>query len=171
MARERITDITVLTKGFVAIEDEVTEEEVNEPEDVQPLIQAQLAQVERNADEGVDAPQAWSFAIEVLQKLTEDAGADTEPVAAPVVEAPVVFGDAALWAETTATFSARAKDYAETVRIPVSAVLHLTRSDKRIEHRYRAFRGAILAIDGTGSEENPLEPFFGDDSPMLSPGL
>jgi len=57
------------------------------------------------------------------------------------------------------------------VRIPVSAVLHLTRSDKRIEHRYRAFRGAILAIDGTGSEENPLEPFFGDDSPMLSPGL
>ena len=53
----------------------------------------------------------------------------------------------------------------------VSAVLHLTRSDKRIEHRYRAFRGAILAIDGTGLEENPLEPFFGDDSPMMSPGL
>jgi hypothetical protein len=51
------------------------------------------------------------------------------------------------------------------VRIPISAVLQLTRSDPRIKHRYKAFRASILAIEGNDSE-NQLEPF----SPV-SPGF
>jgi hypothetical protein len=102
----------------------------------------------------------WEFATKQMERLDaqSEAGSDeTDQVEeANIVNAPVVFGEPAIWSLGVKTeFAARSTTHAEVVQIALSSIWHLAHRDKNIGARFRAYRTAIRNMSGKQHRKKP----------------